>query len=247
MKVHVAAAAFTLGWLGLSPAMAQEIHSPTVEEGVLELEVFGTRTVDRDRDKNNEQKHKFEISYGINAWWQSEIEAIVKKEPGGKLKYDATEWENIFQLTPQGKYWLDAGLLFAYERPIKHDDPDAVELGVLLQKDVGPLVFVTNTIFSRKIGQNAGKGIGFEYGAAARYPWRREVQFAIEAFGEPGRLTGFEKFSDQEHMIGPFVLGKLNIGRLPGVFKYEVGYLFGLTRGTPDGTVKWTVEYEIPF
>jgi len=30
-------------------------------------------------------------------------------------------------------------------------------------------------------------------------------------------------------------------------FKYEVGYLFGLTPGMPDGTVKWRLEYEFRF
>jgi hypothetical protein len=224
-----------------------EIRSPNVEQGVLELELFGTRTFDNNRDKNNEQTHRFEISYGVNSWWKTEIETIVKKESRGKLTYDATEWENIFQLTPQGKYWLDAGLLVAYERPIRHNDPDEVEFGLLLQKEIGPLVIVTNTIFNRKIGQNAGKGIGFEYAVQAKYPWRRELQFAVEAFGEPGRLTGFERISDQEHKIGPFVLGKFNIGEIPGSFKYNAGYLFGLTPGTPNGTVKWQVEYEIPF
>jgi len=247
MRVQVAIAFCAWGMISTSAALGQEIKFPTVEEGILELEVFGTRTFDSDRDKNNEQKHKFEISYGINSWWKSEIETIAKKEPRGKPTYDATEWENIFQLTPQGKYWADVGLLFAYEHPVRHADPDKVELGLLLQKDVGPLVIVTNTIFSREIGQNSGKGLGFEYGVQARYPWKRELQFAVEAFGEPGRLTRFEKISDQEHMIGPVLLGKFDIDRVPGSFKYTAGYLLGLTPGTPGGTVKWKVEYEIPF
>jgi hypothetical protein len=32
-----------------------------------------------------------------------------------------------------------------------------------------------------------------------------------------------------------------------GKLKYEVGYLFGLTQATPSGTVRWRLEYEIPF
>jgi hypothetical protein len=251
MNAQTAAALCVLGWVAgwvsVSSAAAQEIREPIVEEGILELELFGTRTFDNNRDKNNEQKHKFEIGYGVNSWWKTEIETIVKKESRGKLTYDATEWENIFQLTPQGKYWLDAGLLLAYERPIRHNDPDEVEFGVLLQKEVGPLVILTNTIFSRQIGQNSGKGIGFEYAVQAKYPWRRELEFAVQAFGEPGRLTGFEKISDQEHRIGPFLLGKFNIGQVPGSFKYSAGYLFGLTSGSPSGTVKLTLEYEVPF
>jgi hypothetical protein len=32
-----------------------------------------------------------------------------------------------------------------------------------------------------------------------------------------------------------------------GKLKYEVGYLFGLTQATPRGTIRWRLEYEIPF
>lgn len=47
--------------------------------------------------------------------------------------------------------------------------------------------------------------------------------------------------------MGPVILGKFNVGGVPGVFKYNVGYLFGVTRGSPKGTAKWEFEYEIPF
>src|SRR4051794_6701358 len=80
-----------VGWVSKSPAASLEIHEPTVEEGIVELELFGTRTFDNNRDRNNEQNHRFELGYGVNSWWKTEIEAIVKKDPGSKLNYDATE------------------------------------------------------------------------------------------------------------------------------------------------------------
>ena len=230
------------------PGLADfDIDSPTVEEGVLELELFGQRSFDNRSDKNNEQQHKFEIEYGVNSWWQTGIETKVNKEPGSKLKYDATSWENIIQLTPQGKYWLDLGLKLEYEHPVRHADPDEIETKLLLEKEIDPLVVTANLIFSRSLGQNAGKGLEFGYALRAKYPWKRELQFGVEAFGEPGRLTGFEPLSEQEHVIGPVVLGKFNVASVPGSFNYTAGYLFGLTSGTAKGTVKWKFEYEIPF
>jgi hypothetical protein len=243
-------ALYALGAAALLPAPANadfEIYSPAVEQGVLELELFGTRSFDPKRDRNNEQTHKFEFSYGVNSWWQTAIETKVNKEPRGGLLYDATSWENIFQITPQGKYWLDFGLFLEYEHPVRHADPDEVELRLLFEKDIDPLVVTLNANFSRTIGQNAGKGLGFGYALQAKYPWKRELQFGVEAFGEPGRLTGFESISAQEHVIGPVLLGKFNIARVPGGFNYTAGYLFGLTSGTPRGTAKWKLEYEIPF
>lgn len=230
------------------PALADfEIFSPTVEQGVLELEAFGQRSVDPNPDKNNEQVHKFEFSYGVISWWKTGVELKLKKEPQSNLTYDATEWENIIQLTPQGKYWLDFGLFLEYEHPVKHADPDEVQLRLLFEKEIEPLVVTVNANFSRTIGQNAGKGLEFGYAARAKYPWKRALQFGVEAFGEPGRLTGFETLSEQQHVIGPVLLGKFNVGGAPGGFNYTAGYLFGLTSGTPKGTVKWKFEYEIPF
>jgi hypothetical protein len=111
----------------------------------------------------------------------------------------------------------------------------------------GPLVLTANLVFNREIGQNSGKGVGFEYAARAKYPWTRQVQFGVEAYGEPGRLTGLAAARDQEHLIGPVLLGKFNVDGVPGVFNYNVGYLFGLTAASAKGTAKWELEYEIPF
>jgi hypothetical protein len=235
--------------LSASPAWADhKVYSPIVEGGVLELEARGHRTFDSSKDKDDDQTHKYEIGYTFHDWWHTSLFAKIAKEPQGSFVYDATAWENIFQLTPQGKYWVDVGLYFEYERAAHgHGTPDELETKLLLEKDVGPLVLTANLIFNREIGHNSGKGVGFEYAARARYPWMRQVQFGVEAYGEPGRLTGFAAVRDQEHLIGPVVLGKFNVDGVPGVFNYNVGYLFGLTRATAKGTAKWELEYEIPF
>ena len=54
------------------------------------------------------------------------------------------------------------------------------------------------------------------------------------------------KAADQQHRIGPVIVGLQNFAPY-GKLKYEVGYLFGLTQATPRGTVRWRLEYEIPF
>jgi hypothetical protein len=230
------------------PALADhKVYSPYVEEDILEFEARGHRSVNPAPEKDGQQTHKYEFAYGVNSWWQMSIFSKLKKDPGGRLDYDATAWENIFQLAPQGKYWVDVGVYAEYTRAAKSADPDEIEFKLLLEKDVDPFVFTTNLIFNRDIGRNAGKGVGFEYAVRARYPWERGIEFGVEAFGEPGRLTGFPATSDQEHVIGPVILGKFNVNDVPGVFKYNVGYLFGLTPGSPKGTAKWEFEYEIPF
>lgn len=225
-----------------------KVYSPIIEEGVVEFETRNHRTFDSSAEKSNAQKHKFEIGVGLTSWWHSAIFGEVEKEPTGNARFQAATWENIFQLTPQGKYWIDAGLYVEYGKSLRgRNSPDELEVKLLLEKDVSPLILTLNANFDREIGRNSGKGIGFEYAARARYPWRPELQFGVEAYGEPGRLTGFERLSKQEHELGPVLLGKVHIPGVRGVFGYNVGYLFGLTRATPRGTGKFELEYEIPF
>jgi hypothetical protein len=230
------------------PARADhKVYSPYVEEGVLELEMRGDRTVDRSSAKDNLQTQNFEVGYGVNSWWSTSLSGRTNKDPGAGLRYSASVWENIFQLTERGKYPVDVGLYAEYLKSHLGSQPDEFETKLLLQKDVGPLAFTTNLIFTREIGRASGKGVGFEYAARANYPWRREIQFNVEAFGEPGRLTGFDEASAQQHLLGPVMSGEFNFAGLPGNIVYEVGYLFGLTSGSPQGTVKWLLEYEIAF
>lgn len=232
-----------------APAFADhKVYSPIVEEGVVEFETRNHRTFDSSKGRNNEQKHKFELGAGLTSWWHTAFFGEVEKEAQGNARFQAEAWENIFQLTPQGKYWLDVGIYTEYARSLRgRNSPDEFEFKLLLEKEIDPLVITANLVFNREIGRNSGKGVGFEYAARARYPWKPEIQFGIEAFGEPGRFTGFERISDQEHQIGPVVLGKFHIPGFRGVFGYNAGYLFGLTPGTPQGTAKVELEWEIPF
>lgn len=224
-----------------------KVYSPIIEQGVLEFEMRGDRSIDPSAQRDDRQTHLFEVSYGVNAWWYTALFGVLDKPPQADLRYSATAWENIFQLTPQGKYWADVGLYLEYAKSHLAGEPDEFETKLLLEKDAGPLVLTANLIFNREIGGSAGKGVGFEYAARANYPWRRGIQFGVEAYGEPGRLTGFAPIAAQQHIIGPVISGKFNLGRLPGIVEYNLGYLFGLTSGSPRGTAKWELDYEIPF
>jgi hypothetical protein len=230
------------------PALADhKVYSPYVEQGVMELEMRGDRTFDRSSDRNNAQTQIYELGYGVNSWWSTSFFGLVNKDPGADFRYAATAWENIFQLTEPGQYFVDVGLYAEYRKSHLATEPDEVETKLLLQKDVGPLAVTANLIFNRNIGNGAGKGVGFEYAMRANYPWKRELQFNLEAYGEPGRLTGFEEGSAQQHVLGPVLSGKFNVAGLRGNILYQAGYLFGLTSGSPQGTLKWLVEYELPF
>jgi hypothetical protein len=228
-------------------AIESKVYSPYVEPGVLELEARGRRAVDNRSDQDDAQQQKYEFGYGVTSWWHTALVGEVEKEPEADHRYTATGWENIFQLTEPGKYWADLGLYVEYEHSHIANEPDELEAKLLVEKNVDPFIVTANLIFNREIGSGAGKGVGFEYALRVGYPFLRWLEPGVEAYGEPGRLTGFGSTQQQEHILGPVLTGKFNIAGLPGVLGYEAGYLFGATDASPRGTVKWLLEYELPF
>lgn len=228
---------FTL--IGASQAFADhKVYSPIVNKGEWEFETRHHWTVDKTRARDDEQGHLFELGYGVTDWWATAIFATLDKEAQNGTRYGETAWENVFQLTPQGKYWLDAGAYLEYAHAARGGEADDVEAKLLLEKDFGLFTHTANIIFEKQVGEHREPGTELGYAWQSRWRWSREFQPGIEAYGGFGVIRDFEHRADQTHQVGPVFLGKL------GRIEYEVGWLFGLTHETPNNTIILTLEYE---
>ena len=128
---------------------------------------------------------------------------------------------------------------------MEHGDDHALEWKVLLEKSVGPWVAVANPIFAKPFGEDTG-GVEFEYAWGTYYRWMPLLEPGFEAYGGVGEITNAQPLAQQEHLLGPDVRGVrtfVNAARL----NYNLGYLFGLTEGAPDGVFKFELEYEWRF
>jgi hypothetical protein len=223
-----------------------KIREPIVVQGELEVEAYADRSIDHRSDKNNAQSHNYELAYGVTNWWKPEVEAELHRDPGGNLRYDATTFESVFQPFEQGEYWLDLGFFAEASRAQRHTDPDTATFGPLLQKQVGRSLHTLNLLFIRQFGDSAATGTVFDYAWQSRWLWKPEVQPGIEVFGEPGKLGHFRGISDQEHRLGPILVGAFVLPQA-GKLKYEVGYLFGVSNAAERGVAKLQLEYELFF
>lgn len=219
---------------------AGKVYSPHVEKGELEIENRGTRTDDGDF------KMKTGVGYGVTDFWFSEVYAETSRASGDSLDLSAVEFENIFQLSPTGKYLADFGFIAEYAVATKDDELDEFEFGPLVEKQLGPTVHTANLIFVKEIGSGAA-GLELEYAWASR--WRLAPYFepGVEAFGALGELEDTGPLKEQEHQIGPAIIGTIPLNFGPGKLHYETGYYFGLTDATPDGEFRWLLEYEVRF
>lgn len=206
-----------------------KIYDPYVQP--LEKEFEFRSLVFSDDDLADTQKHRFGFGRSLSERWFGEIYAVGVKTTGEEFRIDTYELEFKRQLTEQGEYAFDWGLLFEIER----------------QADVDIWEISTSLIASREFGGWVGTA-NFD----VIYEWGDPVINEFEtAFHTQFRRRWSEHFEPgvEIHLgqdtlaVGPIFAG---LKRLGGGSKlaWELGYFAGLDEITPDDTVRLTLEYE---
>lgn len=230
-----------------SPVLASDkIYSPYVEYGEFELEYRGHITNDSKASKNNNTKDKVEVVYGFTEYWSAGLIGTWQKKSGSSREFTATSWENIFQLTDQGEYWVDVGLYLEYVLAAKTNSADKVEAKLLLERPGLKFTHTANIVLEREIGANSNKVTELEIYWRTKYRMQTALEPAIEVYSKLGELGNAGAFDTQKHSLGPVLMGKIPFGK-DSKLKYEFGYLFGVSKAAPDGTWKWVVEWETRF
>lgn len=228
----------------LSPAVAtatKKVYSPMNEYRELEIEARGNYNLDGDPDKDGAQKHKYAVGYGLTQRLFLELYGEFEKSALGSFEFEALELEGRYQVFEQGERWLDLGLYLAYELPLEDSGIDKVEFKLLLQKEFGRIVHMTNLELERELGSGASDEVEAGLAWSSRLRWRQYLEPGLELHSGFGELISMAPAELQQHRLGPVCYGKA------GNFKYDIGYLFGLTDATTNGMFKWIVEYEISF
>jgi hypothetical protein len=221
-----------------------KVYSPHVERGVTELEYRGYYDSDSRNEIDASQQQRFAFGHGFTDYWFSEIYTIFAKEDGGALKNEAWEWENLFQLTPQGKYAVDFGVLTEFEFATRSGEPNEFAIAPIFESEFGTrLVGTLNLFFERQFGSNAGTGTTFAYAARLRYRLHPHFDPALEAYGEPGRINHFGHWNDQEHWLGPALYGKAKVDG-GSALEYSAALLFGTSHAASDLRAVLRLEYE---
>ena len=219
-----------------------EIYSPNVEYRELSLEYNGSRTFDRNSEKNNAQDHELAIEAGLTPRWTLSLSGGFSKEPDASLKMSEAEIENRFQFFEAGENWLDSGLLVAYGYSPLKQTSDHTEVKLLLQKDVGKITNTTNIGFTQSIGKYSAGGPDYVFLWNTRYRYNDNFQPGIEIQSDLGQDGTINHFNQQEHYVGPAVYGKLL-----GSMKYQAAWLFGANNNSAQSSARLLLEYETHF
>ncbi len=242
------------------PARADfELHYPIVDYREVEFEHNADTTFDKRKSGlSNNQSYTAELGYVPVWWWEPEIEGDWDASSGHNLSFNATVFENTFQLAEQGKYWADLGFFAEFTHAATRADPDSFTFGPLIQKQVSDLfgldlgsdtLHTLNLLVTKQIGSNREDATPLAIAWQSRLRLNPLYEPAIEYFGQISSIAGASTPDQQapiQHRLGPALVGQYNMFEF-GKIKYEFGYLFGLNAATERGTVRWRFEYEKAF
>jgi hypothetical protein len=214
---------------------------PGVEYGEREIELrLGTA-------KNSEEPRasagSVTFGYGATPWWFTEISVKFNREGGESTRYDAFEWENKFQLSKPGQYFVDVGFVVEIEVPRERAEGYELRIGPLLQKDFGPVQVNFNPLLEHHFHSDEHEVTEFGYQWQVKYRWRPEFEFGAQGFGEVGEWNHWARANEQEHILGPAIFGKFSLGGRE-VLKYNAAVLFKASSAAPDHTFRAQLEYE---
>lgn len=221
---------------------ADYVVTPIVEEGEREID-FKAGTA-KSRDGSRESAYSVGLGWGAKSWWFTELYAKWHKEPGAAQTFDAWEWENKVQLTETGKYPVDIGLLLEIERPKNRSEGYEYRWGPLLQADITPSVQANlNLLFEKHVRTIVPSRAVFGYQWQLKYRWHPEFEYGLQGFGDVGPWNDWAPKSEQSHIAGPAVFGRIKVGDHQ-VIRYNAGLLFALTDGVQRNTFRLQAEYE---
>ena len=221
---------------------AENIYTPIIDYREWELELKGG-VQDWGNRERGENAYKVAFGYGIAPRWSSEVSVEYTRTPGSDARVEELEWENIIQLTEHGEHWLDAGIFteLAYNR-LAHQS--ALSIGPMFQQETGRAQTNLNLLWTRQLGTLPGGegGVRNKISYAAQWKWslRPAFQPGVQAFGSLGDPAHLHS---QELKVGPAFFGRTSLGNGKAL-KYNAALLGGLTRETPNTTLRFQLEYE---
>ncbi|MGR9099197.1 MAG: hypothetical protein ACU826_01390 [Gammaproteobacteria bacterium] len=208
-----------------------KVYHPYIQPKEKEIEYRLTAQDDNNKELDDLLKHRFGFRYSPTDLFYVELYMLGEDQAGESFEISGYELETKIQLTEQGEYWADWGLLFELE---KERDDSAWEFAssVLIEKEWGKWVGTANLSLEYEWGRDIKDELEGAVALQGRYRLSPFLEPAVEFYGGQDTLG-----------IGPVVLGQLRLGPMKKL-RWETGVIFGLYDQTPDQTVRVLLEFE---
>ena len=227
---------FGLGllWFGSAAAdgvVVDKIYHPYVQPLERELEWRATLQDQQPGRPNDLSVYRFAYARSLGEKWLGEVYLVGRQSDDAGFDVAAFEVEALRQLSEQGEYWADWGLVFELE---KERALDAWEfaVGALAEKEWGRWSGTANLFVMQEWGSDVRDELETRLGLQARYRHSPAFEPAIEFYsGEDTRA------------IGPVALGLVRFSGKRQLH-WEAGVVFGVDSKSPDTTLRFLLEFE---
>jgi len=205
------------------------VYHPYVEQNEREIE-YGF--VLRDVGNTNLLLNRAGVGYAWTDKFFSEIYVLTESITHDNEQVRGYEAEFKWQLTEQGEYWADWGVLVEIGKA-KDIDSNEVAAGLLYAKELtNRWVTTANLLIEYESGEDIEDELESTFRGQIRY--RNSPRFD----------TGIEIYmDDQDAAVGPMVMGTVRLtGRKQ--LRWELGLLVGINSQTPDTNLRGGLEFE---
>lgn len=195
---------------------------------------FEYRALGQDRQRGLDtaaQVHQLSLGTAIGARVFTEFYLVGARSRDGNFNLTAHEAELKWQLTEQGQYAMDWGVLVEYENERKLDVQE-LSVGLLAEKEWGRWSGTGNLQLIYEWGDAVAEEFETVLALQARYRYSRLFEPALEFYA--GQNT---------RGLDPVVQGTFNTG-IRKALHWEAGLIFGLDAESADKTWRVLLEYE---
>ena len=205
------------------------VYHPYVEQHEREIE-YGF--VLRDAGNTNLLLNRAGVGYAWTDKFFSEIYVLTESITHDNEQVRSYEAEFKWQLTEQGEYWADWGLLVEIGKA-KDIDSNEVAIGLLYEKELtSRWVAAANILVEYESGGDIDDELESAFRGQLRYRYNPRFSIGIEAYAD-----------DQDIAFGPLMMGNLALLGKKRV-NWELGMVFGLDSNTPNTSIRGGLEVE---
>ena len=213
-------------------SVIDKIYHPYVNQ--LEWELEWRAVQQRDDPATGEaryQTHKLGLGRAVTEYVFAEVYLIGEGSADRSLQVSAWEAEVLWQMSEQGEYLLDYGLLFELEKA-RDEEVWGYAATLLLERELGRFSATANVGVVYEWGDDIADELETTAALQARYRHSPLLEPALEFYlGEDTRA------------LGPVLLGMARLGERQAL-RWEAGIVWGLDHTTADYSVRALLEYE---
>lgn len=179
---------------------------------------------------DGQQLHRLGFGKSLSDRLFAEVYLIAEDNDDDDLEIEAIELELKWQLSEQGEFSVDWGLITEIEYK-EEDNAWELAAGLLLEKEWGRWVGTAN-VWGIYEHSSLESELETALALQSRYRYSPYIEPAIEFYA--GQNT---------RSLGPVLMGDLRIGSGKKLH-WEAGVLFGINNSSPDNTWRFLAEYE---